>query len=177
LLMKNGYMDIGMDHFALPTDDLYKAREEGKLHRNFMGYTTQNTGLLLGLGVSSISDAGNAFAQNEKTLHDYYASVNAGNLPVTKGFILSEEDVAFRKYILDISCKGETSFEEKHLPLLEKYTFRKLKDLAKDKLVNWSKHGVKLTPQGHYFIRNICSAFDLFLLRAEPLKQVFSKAI
>ncbi len=177
LLMKNGYMDIGMDHFALPTDDLYKAREEGKLHRNFMGYTTQNTGLLLGLGVSSISDAGNAFAQNEKTLHDYYASVNAGNLPVTKGFILSEEDVAFRKYILNISCKGETEFEEKHLPLLEKYTFPKLNDLAKDKLVNWSKQGMMLTAQGHYFIRNICSAFDLFLLRAEPLKQVFSKAI
>jgi len=177
LLMKNGYMDIGMDHFALPTDDLYKAREEGKLHRNFMGYTTQNTGLLLGLGVSSISDAGNAFAQNEKTLHDYYASVNAGNLPVTKGFILSEEDVAFRKYILNISCKGETEFEEKHLPLLEKYTFPKLNDLAKDKLVNWSKQGMMLTAQGHYFIRNICSAFDLFLLRAEPLTQVFSKAI
>src|SRR5829696_6251144 len=177
LLMKNGYMDIGMDHFALPTDDLYKAREEGKLHRNFMGYTTQNTGLLLGLGVSSISDAGNAFAQNEKTLHDYYASVNAGNLPVTKGFVLGEEDVAFRKYILNISCKGETEFEEKHLPLLEKYTFPKLNDLAKDKLVNWSKQGMMLTAQGHYFIRNICSAFDLFLLRAEPLKQVFSKAI
>src|SRR5215203_373584 len=177
LLMKNGYMDIGMDHFALPTDDLYKAREEGKLHRNFMGYTTQNTGLLLGLGVSSISDAGNAFAQNEKTLHDYYASVNAGNLPVTKGFILSEEDVAFRKYILNISCKGEKEFEEKHLPRLEKYTFPKLNDLAKDKLVNWSKQGMMLTAQGHYFIRNICSAFDLFLLRAEPLTQVFSKAI
>jgi oxygen-independent coproporphyrinogen-3 oxidase len=71
LLMEHGYEDIGMDHFALPHDDLYKAWKNGRLHRNFMGYTTQNTGLLLGLGVSSISDAGTAFAQNEKTLHNY----------------------------------------------------------------------------------------------------------
>src|SRR6478735_10261185 len=78
LLMKNGYVDIGMDHFALPSDELYLAWKSGRLHRNFMGYTTQNSGLLLGLGVSSISDTGNAFAQNQKALHDYYTSINEG---------------------------------------------------------------------------------------------------
>src|SRR5215216_3513287 len=177
LLLENGYFDIGMDHFALPHDDLYKAYINGKLHRNFMGYTTQNSGMLLGLGVSSISDTGNAFAQNEKTLHDYYATVNAGEFPVKRGYLLSDEDKAFRKYILDITCKGATQFSKEDLPVLERYTFPKLNELTKDGLVNWSKQGMMLTAQGHYFIRNICSAFDLFLLRAEPLKQVFSKAI
>jgi oxygen-independent coproporphyrinogen III oxidase len=177
LLMKNGYADIGMDHFALPGDDLYKAREGGKLHRNFMGYTTQNAGLLLGLGVSSISDAGTAFAQNEKTLHNYYASIHAGMLSVKKGYLLSDEDLVFRKYILDISCRGETKFNEKDLPVLEQFTFPLLEDLAKDRLIEWNRQGLELTAQGHYFIRNVCSAFDLHLYRKQPARQIFSKAI
>lgn len=177
LLMKNGYADIGMDHFALPQDDLYKAWKSGKLHRNFMGYTTQNSGLLLGLGVSSISDTGNAFAQNEKALHDYYARINAGQLAVKKGYFLNEEDLAFRHYILDISCKGETQFQEVHLPLLEQHTFPLLPDLAKDGLIEWNRKGLKLTAQGHYFIRNVCSAFDLHLHRSNPARPIFSKAI
>lgn len=179
LLMKNGYVDIGMDHFSLPEDDLYKAWKGGRLHRNFMGYTTQATNFLLGLGVSSISDTGNGFAQNQKTLHDYYAAVNEGKLAIKKGYFLSEEDMAFRKYILDIGCKGETKFQDSHLPILEKYTFPKLTELAKDGLIEWNNQGLKLTSQGHYFIRNICSAFDLYLLRSTtaPEKQAFSKAI
>jgi oxygen-independent coproporphyrinogen-3 oxidase len=179
LLMEHGYEDIGMDHFALPTDDLYKAWKNGKLHRNFMGYTTQNTGLLLGLGVSSISDAGTAFAQNEKTLHNYYKDIKEGKLAIRKGYLLSEEDLAFRKYILDISCRATTTFQEEHLPLLREYTFPKLKALADDGLLIWSEGGMELTPQGHYFIRNICSAFDLHLLRnaSSEEKPLFSKAI
>jgi oxygen-independent coproporphyrinogen-3 oxidase len=177
LLMKNDYADIGMDHFALQGDDLYKVWKSGKLHRNFMGYTTQNSGLLLGLGVSSISDTGNAFAQNEKALHDYYTAVNAGKLAVTKGYFLNQEDLAFRKYILDISCKGETRFQPEHLPVLEHYTFPLLPHLAKDGLIEWNREGLKLTTQGHYFIRNVCSAFDLHLHRSMPGQQVFSKAI
>ncbi|MGN6164641.1 MAG: oxygen-independent coproporphyrinogen III oxidase, partial [Flavisolibacter sp.] len=177
LLMKNGYVDIGMDHFALLTDDLYKARSEGKLHRNFMGYTTQNAGLLLGLGVSSISETGNAFAQNEKTLHDYYTAINSGRLAIKKGYFLNEEDSAFRKYILDITCKGATVFNERDFPMLEQYTFPLLTDLAKDGLIEWNREGLKLTTQGHYFIRNICSAFDLHLHRRHPVQQIFSKAI
>jgi oxygen-independent coproporphyrinogen-3 oxidase len=177
LLMNNGYADIGMDHFALPGDDLYKAWKLGKLHRNFMGYTTQNSGLLLGLGVSSISDTGNALAQNEKALHNYYTAVNAGELAVTKGYFLNEEDMAFRKYILDLSCKGDTKFQPDHLSVLEQYTFPLLPNLAKDGLIEWNREGLKLTTQGHYFIRNVCSAFDLHLQRSIPGKQVFSKAI
>ena len=177
LLMTNGYIDIGFDHFSLPTDDLYKAWKAGKLHRNFMGYTTQNSGLLLGLGVSSISDTGNAFAQNQKSLHDYYQSINAGNLAIQKGYILSALDISFRKYIMDISCKGETKFCDEHLPILEEHTFPKLVDLEKDRLIEWTKEGLKITAQGHYFIRNICSAFDLYLNNEKSGKQIFSSAI
>jgi oxygen-independent coproporphyrinogen-3 oxidase len=177
LLLQNGYIDIGMDHFSLPTDDLYKAWSEGKLHRNFMGYTTQSTKFLLGLGVSSISDAGTAFAQNQKTLHQYYAVVNSGNLPVQKGYFLDRIDVAFRKYIRDIGCQGETLFREEDLPLLEEHTFPALTDLEKDGLVEWNKKGLKLTAQGHYFIRNVCAAFDLYLKKVTLEKQTFSKAI
>lgn len=178
LLTKAGYADIGMDHFALPHDELFTARVAGKLHRNFMGYTTQNTGLLLGLGVSSISDTGTAFAQNEKALHDYYAGVNKGELAIRKGYVLSEEDRAFKKYILDLSCKGLTHFQEDHLPLLQAYTFPKLKLLAEDGLVEWNAAGVKLTAQGRHFIRVVCSAFDLYLQRgAGKEKPLFSKAI
>jgi oxygen-independent coproporphyrinogen-3 oxidase len=177
LLMEAGYVDIGMDHFSLPEDDLYKSWKDGRLHRNFMGYTTQSTKFLLGLGVSSISDTGNAFAQNEKALHDYYARVNSGTFPVKKGYLLSEEDIAFRKYILDITCKGKTEFQTEHLSILEQYTFPKLSDLQKDGLIEWNRDGLLLTPQGHYFIRNICSAFDLYLNRSVPAKTIFSKAI
>lgn len=178
LLMKNGYVDIGMDHFALPNDELYKAWREGKLHRNFMGYTTTSTKFLLGLGVSSISDTGNAFAQNEKTLHDYYAIINENEPAIKKGYFLSEEDQAFRKYILDIICKGEVSFAEKHLTLLERHSFPLLDELQKDGLIVWDKYGLSVTPQGHNFLRNICSAFDLYLQRnSADGRKIFSKAI
>lgn len=179
LLMKNGYHDIGMDHFALTTDDLYKAWLDGNLHRNFMGYTTQHTNLLIGLGVSSISDAGVAFAQNEKKMHDYYASVERNELPVMRGYFLTEEDMAFRKYILDISCRGKTIFKDEDRPMLVKYTFPELTKLEKDDLINWDEEGVTVTELGTHFIRNICRAFDLHLLgnQKETIAPRFSKAI
>ncbi|HWJ25301.1 MAG TPA: oxygen-independent coproporphyrinogen III oxidase [Flavisolibacter sp.] len=176
LLVQAGYTDIGMDHFALPTDDLYKAWIEGKLHRNFMGYTTQHSGLLLGLGVSAISDTGTAFAQNYKVLHDYYAAVQKGLLAVRKGYFLTDTDRSFRRYILDISCKGATSFTPADVPLLERYTFPRLDEFVKDGLVEYDHSGVTVTAQGRYFIRNICSAFDLYL-QAANTDRVFSKAI
>jgi oxygen-independent coproporphyrinogen III oxidase len=177
LLMKNGYADIGMDHFALQTDDLYKAWSNGTLHRNFMGYTTQSTKFLLGLGVSSISDTGNAFAQNKKTLHDYYAAIEEGKFAIKKRYILTDEDLVFKKYILDISCKGATEFLPSSLPTLEKLCFSKLDELAKDGLIEWNNDGLKLAGQGRYFLRNICSVFDLYLQRNMPAGQIFSKAI
>ena len=179
LLMEHGYYDIGMDHFALPTDDLYAAKLEGRLHRNFMGYTTQHTSLLLGLGVSSISDACVAFAQNEKTLHEYYACIERNELPVMRGYFLSEEDVAFRKYILNVSCKGKTIFKEEHLPLLKQYSFPELEKLEADALINWNEKGLTITDLGAHFIRNVCKAFDLHLLRNQfaTANPRFSKAI
>ena len=179
LLMQNGYEDIGMDHFALPTDELALAKLNGKLHRNFMGYTTQNSGLLLGLGVSSISDLGIAFSQNEKTLHDYYASIKEGKLPCRKGYFLTEEDIAFRQYIKEIACTGVTQFNPIHLPILEEYCFPHLRELAEDGLVEFDRQSLRITRDGHFFIRNICSTLDLYLRRNNSLVSgiTFSKAI
>ena len=179
LLSQNGYYDIGMDHFALPSDDLYAAKLAGRIHRNFMGYTTQHTSLLLGLGVSSISDAGIAFAQNEKTLHDYYALIERNELPVKREYFLSQEDVAFKNHILNISCKGKTTFKEEQLPLLREFSFGELTKLEEDKLIEWNEKGVNVTALGTHFIRNICKAFDLHLLRnqQEIAGPRFSKAI
>lgn len=169
-----GYADIGMDHFALAADELYQAWQAGTLHRNFMGYTTQHTGLLIGLGVSAISDAGHAFAQNEKTLHDYYAKVQAGLLPVKKGYILNEEEVAARRYILDISCKGSTGILTKDIPALAPYCFPRLAVLEADGLITAQGRHIRVTPLGHYFLRHVCAAFDAHLTDGD---QVFSKAI
>lgn len=179
LLTEAGYTDIGMDHFALPEDDLYKAWLDGTLHRNFMGYTTQKTSLLLGIGVSSISDAGIAFAQNKKDVHSYYEKINQGELAITRGYFLNEENIAFRKYILDISCRNATVFNTADLPLLKEFTFPELEKLEKDRLIDWNEKEVTVTSTGRHFIRNICRAFDLHLLRNQQAekKVIFSKAI
>jgi oxygen-independent coproporphyrinogen-3 oxidase len=172
-----GYTDIGMDHFALPGDLMVQAHVEGTLHRNFMGYTVQQTSLLLGLGVSSISDINVAFAQNKKTLREYYALVNAGELPVFRGYFLTEEDQIMRQYILDVACRGKTHFAKKDLEFLRQYTFDELDELALDDLVTWGEHGLIVTDLGKHFIRNICKAFDLKLLSAEVQKKTFSQAV
>lgn len=181
VLTDHGYHDIGMDHFALPEDELYKAWQRGRLHRNFMGYTTQNTGVLLGLGVSAISDTGTAYAQNEKTIHDYYARLEQDVLPIVKGYFLSKEDLAFKRYIKEISCQGATRFIPSDLPLLQQYSMPLLVELAADGLVSWDMYGLRVTETGRHFIRNICRAFDLHLLRSSTAtitgRPLFSKAI
>jgi oxygen-independent coproporphyrinogen III oxidase len=171
LFIENGYNDIGMDHFALPEDDLYKAWKEGWLHRNFMGYTTQRTNMLIGLGVSSISDAGVAFAQNHKTLGEYYQGIENNELPVTKGYFLDQQDMSLRKHILNISCQSHTSFSPADRQLLNAYSFGELKKLQEDHLVTWNETGVNVTELGRHFIRNICKAFDLHLLQSEAAKE------
>jgi len=178
MLLAAGYFDIGMDHFALPGDELYKASIAGKLHRNFMGYTTQNSGLLLGLGVSSISDIGNAFAQNNKTLHDYYEAVNSGKLAIQRGYELSDEDVSFRKYLLDISCQGGTKFDQEDMALLTEAVFPNLVELVEDGLVVFNQEGLTITSKGRYFLRNVCNAFDIKFHRSKKEQlPLFSKAI
>ena len=174
-LTENGYVDIGLDHFSLPTDDLFKAWKNGRLHRNFMGYTTQDTKMLLGLGVSSISDLGSGFAQNEKNLHDYYSAVNNGLLPLRKGYFLSDQDVRIRKHILDICCKGETEFWEADLETIFRNAAHQLTSIEADGLIEWNGNKMKLTAQGHYFIRNICAALDQYVTGTD--KSTFSKAI
>jgi oxygen-independent coproporphyrinogen-3 oxidase len=177
LLTESGYTDIGMDHFALPTDAMYATWKEGKLHRNFMGYSTQKTEMLLGLGVSAISDTGNAFAQNEKSIHSYYMAVNANRIPIAKGCFLTEEDIAVKKYILDITCRGETELADKDMELLERGSFTKLSQLQSDGLIEWTPKQVKVTALGRYFIRNVCAAFDQHSEHAGTGQNVFSQAI
>ena len=179
LFTEHGYINIGMDHFALPTDDLSKAHEQGKLHRNFMGYTTQHTSIIIGLGVSSISDAGIAFAQNEKTLNNYTAAINNNELAVYRGYFLTPEDIAFRNYILDISCRGTTIFRQQDMNTLQELCFAELEKMAADDLLHFNIDGLVLTSTGLNFIRNVCSAFDLNLLRKglHTSNPVFSKAI
>jgi len=171
-----GYYDIGMDHFSLPHDELYIAKVTGALHRNFMGYTTHHTGLLLGLGLSAISDTGYAYAQNDKTLHNYYAAVMTGKPAISRGLLLSDEDRAFRDYILDISCRSKTTFKPQHLSLLTKHVYPLLYEMEADGLIDWSDQGLTLTQTGQYFMRQVCSAFDLKMQRDGQLKdRLFSK--
>ena len=179
LFSDNGYVNIGMDHFALPTDELYKASQQGALHRNFMGYTTQKTSMIIGLGVSSISDANMAYSQNQKTLHNYTDSINKNELAIFRGYFLNEEDVAFKNYILDISCRGYTLFRKQDLPTVKQYCFPELAKLQEDGLLLFDDEGLKLTPVGFNFIRNVCAAFDLKLLKKNSVinSRTFSTAI
>lgn len=109
MLLNHGYIETGMDHFSLPSDTLYKAFENAEMHRNFMGYTTNPTKLMIGLGMSAISDSWYSFSQNEKSLKEYQNIINKGELPVTKGHLLTEEDLVIRQHILNIMCHFETS--------------------------------------------------------------------
>jgi len=178
LLKYYGYHEVGMDHFALPGDDLLTAAREGRLHRNFMGYTSYHTQLLIGLGVSSISDSGYAFAQNVKVVEDYLKEVNTGELPVFKGHISTPEDMVVRRQILDIMCKGETRWDAGQMSFDYFFpAFRRLKLLADDGLIKLHGSGLIVTPAGKPFLRNICMALDARLWRAEPACQQFSMAI
>ena len=178
LLKKYGYQEIGMDHFALPEDDLFLAECSGALHRNFMGYTHQHTQLLIGLGVSSISDSYYAFAQNVKVVEEYLELVNNDQLPVFKGHILTGDDLIIRKHILNIMCKGYTKWirpDEFCASLTE--GLKRLKPLADDGLIDISLSGLKVTPTGKRFLRNICMALDERLWKNKPGTQLFSMAV
>ena len=172
-----GYEEIGMDHFALITDSLFKAEHSGKLHRNFMGYTHQYTQLMVGLGVSSISDSWFAFAQNVKKVEDYLELVNNGNLPVFKGHHLTEEDLIIRKHILNLMCKGKTDWDINE-PLINAMVsgLERAKTLQEDGLLVIRDHSLTVTPLGKRFLRNICMAFDAHLWASQPETQLFSMA-
>lgn len=170
-----GYTDIGMDHFALPNDPLAIAASENRLHRNFMGYTTTQSRLLIGLGVSSISDAAIAYAQNTRELGHYLRKTAAGEWPLDKGYFLNREDQLNRRHILDISCTGKTVLE--HDLELSKAANLLLIQLLADDLIQFDGETLKVTPTGKLFTRNICSLFDAFLWEKEAVEKRYSQAI
>jgi oxygen-independent coproporphyrinogen-3 oxidase len=178
LLLEAGYREVGMDHFALPNDELFMAKLNNTLHRNFMGYTTLRSKLLIGLGSSSISDVGIAFAQNHKTPETYIKTLQQGILPVTKGYILSVEDLIIRQHILNIMCKHETSWLKPQMQCKALFDglFR-LAELKKDGLIDLMYYKLKVTEEGKPFIRNICMALDAKLNELKPDKKIFSLAV
>lgn len=173
-----GYEDIGMDHFALSNDTLFKSAQDGTLHRNFMGYTTSKTYFTLGLGMSAISDSWTAFAQNEKNLKKYIKMIQDGELPVIKGHILTEEDLQVRTHILNLMCRYQTSWtEEEHVFFGTGLNHTLLQELEDDGLIFYDEGSVRTTEAGKSFIRNICMAFDVRLWRDKPQGQIFSKTV
>lgn len=175
---KAGYVEIGMDHFALKTDSLYKAMETKTLHRNFMGYTASKTQAMIGLGVSSISDSWYGFAQNVKSNKEYYNLLDQDIIPVFKGHILNAEDLVIRKHILNLMCNFETSWQADTLVFTElPEVLMKLKEFELDGLLQFESKQVTVTEKGKPFIRNICMAFDLLLERKKPNTKLFSMTI
>ncbi len=178
MFLEAGYIEIGMDHFALPKDALCEAMLSQKLHRNFMGYTPTHTPIMIGLGVSSISDSWSAFAQNVKTVKEYESIVCKNEFPFLKGHLLTSEDLILRKHILNLMCRFETNWNEPQdfctqIPL----AIEKLKEAQNDKLLIITPHGIKLTVQGIPFVRNICMAFDARLMLNTPQTQLFSSTV
>ncbi len=177
LFFENGYFEIGMDHFALPTDSLYKAMESNKLHRNFMGYTAGKTKLMIGLGMSSISDSWYGFAQNEKSVETYQERVNNGEIPIFRGHLLTAEDLVIRKHILDLMCHLETNWNDKLSAQTKKEITHRLHEIIEDGLVEVTNQKVTVKEEGRMFVRNICMAFDLRLLNKKPETRIFSMTI
>lgn len=172
------YIEIGMDHFAMPEDSLYQAVENETLHRNFMGYTESATRLMIGLGASSISDSWNGFVQNEKKVEDYYARLEEEKFPFFKGHVLNEEDLILRKHILNIMCRLETSWKDTTEQCQALYDgLGRMNELEKDTFVEIAPHHLKVTRRGKSFIRNVCMALDARLWRKQPEVQLFSTTI
>ncbi|WP_034258768.1 oxygen-independent coproporphyrinogen III oxidase [Altibacter lentus] len=178
MLLDAGYVEIGMDHFALPTDSLFKASVSKTIHRNFMGYTDSKTQVMIGLGASAISDSWYSFAQNEKGVEAYQDLVENNIIPVYRGHVLTNEDLVIRKHILNLMCSLETYWSDpkdyfQELPDV----LVKLKEIEKDGLIEFQKDGLIVTEKGRPFVRNICMAFDLLLQRKKPETQLFSMTI
>lgn len=178
LLAKKGYHEIGMDHFAKKKDSMFTAFQEGKLHRNFMGYTASKTQVMIGLGVSSISDSWYAFAQNEKTLEDYYARLEQNEIPIYRGHLLTDEDLIIRQHILNLMCQFTTSWDESHSYFTElPEVLTQLEEMERDGLLIVQHNAITVTEKGKPFVRNICMAFDLRLKRKAPQTQLFSMTV
>src|SRR5690554_2467951 len=173
-----GYQEIGMDHFALKSDALYKASQNDQLHRNFMGYTTTTSKIMIGLGVSSISDSWTAFAQNVKKLEDYYTLLDNHEIPVYRGHLLTKEDQIIRKHILNLMCKLYTQWTAKEEEIINFETIKAaLAEMQDDKLLTIHQNEVRVKESGRPFVRNVCMAFDVLLSRQQPQRQLFSMTV
>lgn len=172
-----GYVDIGMDHFSLPSDSLYRAVEKGSLHRNFMGYTTTSTKVQIGLGASAISDAWTIFVQNEKKVEDYMEGIKKGNLSLYRGHALNAEDLYIRKHILNLMCRFQTHFAGTDYASFWSSAKDRLAPMEADGLVTLLDQAILVRPSGRPFIRNICMALDARMWRKKPDSQLFSSTV
>jgi oxygen-independent coproporphyrinogen-3 oxidase len=178
MLEANGYLEIGMDHFALKEDGLSRAIQRKTLHRNFMGYMPKYVHPMISLGMSAIGDSWQMFMQNIKELEAYQDTVNQGRLPIHRGHILTEEDQVLRKHVLNIMTRGVTAWSHAadYTDYLEQVPAL-LQEPANDDLVSLEERRVRITEKGLPFLRNICMAFDARLNRDKPDTQLFSSTI
>jgi oxygen-independent coproporphyrinogen-3 oxidase len=182
ILMEAGYVYVGMDHFALPNDALAIAKRQGRLHRNFQGYSTQPDCDLVALGVSAIGRVGATFNQNVKTLDEYYDLLNQGRLPVARGLALSRDDLVRRTVIMALMCQGSVLFESvevSHLIQFKTYFANELDTLAKMQeqgLLVLDDAGIHVTELGWFFVRGVAMVFDKYL-QADRNRERFSKII
>lgn len=173
LLVQAGYKPVGMDHFVKPTDELYLALSEGKLHRNFQGYCTRRTtGQVYGLGTTAISQLDNAYAQNTKNLDEYMTLVEENKLPIFKGYRLSKQEKVTREVIEMLMCNNTLDWKEVSLLLKQRidevkeqtaYDIVKLQDLADDGIIKLSPERIEMTKLGHPFVRNVAASLDPLL--------------
>lgn len=178
-----GYVYIGMDHFALPDDELALAQARGSLHRNFMGYTTHADSDLIGLGVSSISHVGDSFSQNPRTLPEWELAIDEGRLPVWRGLALLEDDVVRGEVIQQLMCHGridKARFERRYAIDFDAYfaeAIERLKPSVDDGLVRISDTSIEATPRGRWLLRNLAMCFDAYLAQPDTERPRYSKAI
>ncbi|MBK6595916.1 MAG: oxygen-independent coproporphyrinogen III oxidase [Burkholderiales bacterium] len=177
-----GYVYVGMDHFALPQDALAIAKRQGRLHRNFQGYSTQPDCDLIGLGVSSIGRIGATYSQNAKTMEEYCDLLDQGLFPVVRGLALSRDDLVRRAVIMALMCQGQVQFESIDLAYLVDFRtyFAKeledLKTLVEQGLVVIDTTGIQVTSQGWFFVRAVAMVFDRYL-QSDRTRAQFSKII
>jgi oxygen-independent coproporphyrinogen-3 oxidase len=172
-LLSQGYVYIGMDHFALPDDSLAVAQRQGKLYRNFQGYSTHSECDLIGLGLSSIGQVGDSFSQNEKDLEKYYQKIDSKEIPISKGYINNNDDKIRRAIIMQLICHFELDFAkiEEHFEIIFRDYFAdsldSLKVMDSDGLIELNLNSIKVKDKGRILIRNICMLFDAYLPKSE----------
>ncbi len=182
MLSEAGYVYVGMDHFALPDDALAVAKRQGRLHRNFQGYSTQPDCDLIALGVSAIGRIGATYSQNAKTLEEYYDALDQGRLPIVRGLALTRDDLVRRSVIMAIMCQGQIDFESislGHLIDFKAYFARELEllqDMEAWGLVKITPTSIEVTPSGWYLVRAIAMVFDRHL-QTDRDRARFSKII